>query len=339
MDFFSRITRDISDGIIVLDLHGEIMLVNKCASEILKSDDIVYGAKYSAVMMNDQNRENDRFHQFLLDAVYDKTKTHKGDLEYTCPDGTVKTLHVSTSFLFGEDGTEHEGVVIQFTDITEVSLLRRKVADSARVFVLLLGGVCLWVLTSVVWEALGKPVSETVMTKVVEVFGLGMFVYLLKYTSITLDDMGLRADKRTVVRSIAVDSAFTAAAFAALIAIKAVLIKTGAYPAGTPIFRFENLLDFSYYIYPITVVVQEFLTRGVIEESIRRIIPGKYSTATSIIVSSLFFAALHIHKGIVFMLGAALLLGLFGVLYKKQRNIWGLCIPHFVLGCAVGILF
>ena len=49
-------------------------------------------------------------------------------------------------------------------------------------------------------------------------------------------------------------------------------------------------------------------------------------------MSSLLFGALHIHRGFIYMLAATVLLGIFGVLYRKQNSIWGLCIPHFVLG-------
>ena len=52
-----------------------------------------------------------------------------------------------------------------------------------------------------------------------------------------------------------------------------------------------------------------------------------------------FFGAMHIHKGLFYMLGAVALLSVFGIIYRKQKTIWGLCVPHFVLGIAVGILF
>ena len=52
----------------------------------------------------------------------------------------------------------------------------------------------------------------------------------------------------------------------------------------------------------------------------------------SIMVSSLVFGVLHIAYGLPYMVGASLLLGVLGVFYHRQGNIWGLCIIHYVLG-------
>lgn len=334
--FLSRVTRDITDGLMVLNLRGEIVFVNECISGLLKTGEIRLGAKYAEVMMTGDSGQNDAFHQFLLDAVYDKSIVHKGNLSYRCPDGTDKIFHVTTSFLFGEDGSTKEGVVIQISDITVIAAFREKVNDSAKVFVVLMTALCLWVISCSIWEALGRPISDTAMTKMVEVFGIVLFHYLLTHTSITLKDMGLGT--KNIGRALLVDGSMAVLCLLILGLIKLFLIKAGRFSADEPFLRFDRFGPGSW-IYPITVVVQEFLTRGVVQESIRRIIPGKYSMALSIITSSLFFAALHIHKGIVFMAGAFLLLSIFGIIYRKQKTIWGLCIPHLLLGWALTLLF
>ena len=92
------------------------------------------------------------------------------------------------------------------------------------------------------------------------------------------------------------------------------------------------MATFADVIYPLTVILQEFLARGVMQENLRRIFTGKHAGALSIIVSALVFGVLHIAYGLPYMLGAALLLGVLGILYHKQGNIWGLCIIHYVLG-------
>ena len=40
----------------------------------------------------------------------------------------------------------------------------------------------------------------------------------------------------------------------------------------------------------------------------------------------------------MYMIAATALLSLFGILYRRQNSIWGLCIPHFVLGEIVWFL-
>lgn len=332
----SRITRDITDGLIVLDLHGNIVLSNKSAIDILGNEQIGVGTKYAEIMMADENSQNDAFHQFLLDAIYDKNKPHFGNLVYFRPDGSKRVLHVVSSFLFREDMTVQEGAVIQISDITEVATLKEKVDDSAKVFVILMSALCLWVITCYLWEIIDNPISDTVMTQVVEFFGIGLFYYLYKYTSITIRDMGLGI--KNLGKAICFDVILTAICLTILVAIKLYMIRTGYFDASEPFLLF-NEFDWACWIYPLTVVIQEFLTRGVIHESIRRIIPGKYSTTLSIIVSSLFFATLHIYKGLVFTAGAFCLLSIFGIMYNKQKSIWGLCIPHLMLGWAITLLF
>ena len=105
-----------------------------------------------------------------------------------------------------------------------------------------------------------------------------------------------------------------------------------------PLFYWNVLRPIDLLYIP-NVVLQEFLVRGVTQGSIERILPENYSPAVSIIVSSLFFGSIHIHKGIVYMVGAALLLAFFGALYKKQKTIWGLCIPHLFLSWSLRVIW
>ena len=50
------------------------------------------------------------------------------------------------------------------------------------------------------------------------------------------------------------------------------------------------------------------------------------------------FAALHLHYSPFFMIGAAVLLGVFGVVYRRQRSIWGLVLVHFTFGMSAAML-
>ena len=332
-----RITRDISDGLIVLDKHGTVQFVNPAAKKLLHAPELAEGEKYAALMMNEEAPENDGFHQFLLDAVYDKEKPHTGALDYTRRDGSRCRFRVTSSYLFNDDMSEKVGVVIQFSDETDISLLRRKNEDSARVFVALMSFVCVWVFNYALWDQMGQPIASSILSYGLELFGAFIFFFIWRFTSITFADMGLQL--RGTGRYIAIDAAFSAAALLLLIAVKLVLLRL-----SPDMFQKQAVFNMAYFdwscrIYPLSVVMQEFFTRGVVHESVKRILPGKYAVPVAIIVSSLLFGALHIHKGLAFMTGAMLLLGLFGVIYEKQKSIWGLCIPHYVLGLAICLLF
>ena len=335
----TRITRDISDGLLVLDSSGSIVFANPASEKLLGMDGLTGGLTYAEFMLQNPAPENDAFHQFVLDAIYDKESTHSGEQSFLRPDSKTRVFNITSSFLFDEEKGSEEGVVLQFQDVTRVTRLRQKIRDSARVFIVMLTGLCLWTFLYTIWQLLGRPVSDTVMTKAIEVMGLLIFFYILKKTSISFQDMGLSF--QGAGRAVLIDSAATALILGGMILAKLIIRRANPAAFGGPDapFFFWNSFNWADGIYPLTVVVQEFLTRGVMHESVRRIIPGKHAELIAILVSSLFFGALHIHKGLAYMIGSVLLLSVFGFIYKKQRTIWGLCIPHYFLGMALKFIF
>lgn len=139
---------------------------------------------------------------------------------------------------------------------------------------------------------------------------------------------------------------FTIGAVILMCLIKLLILKL--FPSFTFYTANNQFFDFSKYTVPqrveyaICVVAQEYLSRGLVYECVRRIVTTddneKYADYIAIVISSLYFAALHIYLGVAYMIGAFVLLSIFGLIYKRQRSIWGLCIPHFVLGCMLEIL-
>lgn len=154
---------------------------------------------------------------------------------------------------------------------------------------------------------------------------------------ISLRDIGLRVEnpKKTFLPSILIAVGGTVL----LVGAKLVILQVAPsfFPADAPFWDWSvgNLSD---VFYPLTVLLQEFLDRGAMQANLKRIFVGRYASALSIVVSSLIFGVLHISYGLPFMLGAALLLGVLGVLYEKQGNLWGLAIVHYVLGEVVTFL-
>ncbi len=331
-----RILRDVSDGVLVLDRRGTVLFLNPQGEKLLGFGSDAVGKKYAALMLENSRKGNESFQQFLLDSLNETETTHKGEILYAQPDGTVIHLRMSTSFLFDEQGVEYEGVVIQFADISETVKLRQKQQESSFTFVTVIIYVCSWIFLYVVWELMGRPISDQLMTWVVQLLGLVVFYLVLKKTSFSLQDLGLGF--KNAKSAIVADSIIAGVGFVLLVLIK-IVIKLAApdyFEPGKPFFNFD--FGLGEWMYPVVVILQEFLTRSVMHENLRRIIVGKNSEWMAIFVSSILFGVLHIHKGIVFMLGAVILLGALGMLYRKQRTIWGLCIPHYVLGQALTIL-
>ena len=160
----------------------------------------------------------------------------------------------------------------------------------------------------------------------------------------TINDLGLRI--KGIKKHVKTDAILTAVSVLIMIIIKLLIM------LFVPTFTFYNpdnvFFDFSKYTliqkleYAICVIAQEYLSRGLVYECVKRIVltdrNSKYVDYIAIVVSSLYFAALHIYLGVTYMIGAFVLLSIFGIIYKKQKSIWGLCIPHFILGMMLEIL-
>jgi membrane protease YdiL (CAAX protease family) len=234
--------------------------------------------------------------------------------------------------------SETIGVILQFTDVTELETARQKYYDTARLLVLLLGMLSLWNFAVGLYEHFGRPFPGYIMTMLIEIMGVIGAVYMIRYTSITTEELGLKF--KGVRKCIALDGLFTAVVLAAMIIAKIIIRRTmpQLISPDSPMFYF-NAWGAAETLYPLTVIVQEFLTRGAVQGSIQRIMPGKNGVRVSIILSSMFFSALHIYLGLAFMIGSFLLLSVFGVVYEKQKTIWGLCIPHYFLGLSLKIIF
>ena len=331
MEIIPRILRDMNDGVLVLDMSGVILYLNEQGRGLLGEDRELVGHKYAALLAQDEQGKNDAFHQFILDAVYDKEHTHSGEASYQPPGQEERRFSLTSSFLRSDDGAAQIGVVVLFSDITEVARLHRQRRESSTVFAVLMICVCAYLFLWSLLRYLNAEPPGWIMNLMIEAISIVMFVIILKTTSFSIRDIGLRVvnAKATFLPDILI----TAAGSAALILGKVLLLRIapGFFPAGAPFWDW-SVGTFADVIYPLTVILQEFLARGVMQENLKRIFAGRYAGLLSIVVSALVFGVLHIAYGLPYMLGASLLLGVLGIFYHRQGNIWGLCIIHYVLG-------
>ena len=247
---------------------------------------------------------------------------------------------------------DEDGEIVPFTEDDEFSLqslgsmtavslsnmiYSELIKDSSKTFSAFLFAYCCWMIVYAVWQFLGQPVSTDVMTHGVEVLGFLMLFYIVGKTSLTWKDLGIKAEqpRKTVGTGIVV--AVCAVAF--LCVAKAVfrIFSRDAFGPEYPFFD-VHAFGVRQIVYILTAGVQEFLARSVIQGNLRRIMAGRHTAAAAIVLSSLSFATLHIHLGLVFMLGAAVLAGLEGILYEKQQSIYGVWIVHWSFGVAATLL-
>lgn len=333
--FLSRINRDIQDALIVLDMKGNIVYSNPAAGQHLGIK-LENGTKYAALIDSESSGKNDAFHQYLLDSIYDKQRSHGGELEYTRSDGEKRVFHVLTSFLFSDDGTEKMGVVIQFSDITELNRIHRLHRGSAYLFISLLGILSFFNFFTVIWQSLGQPFVSSLITVCIEIVGFALVFVQYRNFDISLEKMGFRI--RGCGKYLAIDAIATAVILAVMMLVKYYLRRVMILSPAEPFFYWDHW-NVSKTLYPITVVMQEILTRSLVHEWVTQVVPAKRAELIAIGISALFFGAIHLHLGLAFMVGSALLLGVFGIVYSKQRCVWALCIPHYFLGLAVSILW
>ena len=329
----TRVLRDFDEGIITFDRSGIIRYINPSASLILGLEDNAVGKRYRDVF----SRDNDALLEFLVKATAEKNASQRGDILFRRGDGSTVRLNTSCICLEDEEDPQERSYAIHFDDITEIDILRRKRRESSAVFIGTMTAVSVWIYIVALWQQTGQKVSQEIMTQFIHAISLIMFFYIRHYTHFSFEEMGLKI--KGIGKAIKVDILVTAVFTALLFGIKLILLRVapGFFPEGAPFWDWSKL-GWSDFAYPLTAILQEFLSRGVIHENLRRIFVGKYSEAAAIVVSSLLFGALHIHRGFMYMLAATALLSIFGILYRKQNSIWGLCIPHFVLGEVVWYL-
>lgn len=335
----NRLIQDIEEGIIVVDKGGTVSSVNPKAKKILEVSDSIIGEKYARLI---KDNSNDEFHEMIIDAIADNKTVHKKRIHYRT-NSELKTLYIASSVL--KDENENKiGVILSFDDVTLEEKLKNKNRDSAVIFTILVVLLSLWMFACAIFINDEDPISSTLFGRIIMYLPLVFTPVAIYVCGFTIDELGLRTTG--VKKHIVTDTILTVVSVAIMCIIKLLLIKL------VPSFSFYNppgvFFDFSKYTilerieYGICVISQEYLSRSLVYECVKRMVStektAKYADEIAIVVSSLYFAALHIYLGVTYMIGAFILLSIFGIIYKKQKSIWGLCIPHFVLGMMIEIL-
>lgn len=120
----SRILDDMRDGVVAVDLSGQIITFNLAAAKILgiRPEDAL-ARSFSDVFLLAE--ENDDFTQTILDAIYETSTSHNRIVPFK-NNGKYSTLALTTTFLKAADGTGRRmGVIAVFNDITELQALQK----------------------------------------------------------------------------------------------------------------------------------------------------------------------------------------------------------------------
>ena len=331
--FSERVLRDMYDAVLVLDSKGNIVYVNEPAARMLEVDAGYReaGARFS--LLSD-NGYNERFDDAIFAALYDKEDTTVRKVPYMSPSGKEYVFIISSSYMKDSDGAY---LVVTLSDETVAESMTQKFKDSSSTFTTFLFAFTIWILVYALWEYLKRPLPADYMTHGVEVLGLIMMVFILCRTSFSWRDLGVVThEPRKTFRTAWI---VALCAFLFLVGVKVVfrLRDPNSFEPEAPFFDISRF-GIRQLLYIFTAGIQEFLARSVIQGNLKRITRARHPAALAIVLSSLIFAALHIHLGFLFMMGAAILAGLEGILYEKQQNILGVWIVHWVFGVSGTLL-
>jgi PAS domain S-box-containing protein len=337
-ELVSRILRDVDDGVLALDKHGRVIYMNERCRLLFGVNQNAIGKTYAEIFFNDaDDRENDCFHQFVLDAAYQKDTAHKGVVPYTDFNGKKRYLKVTSSYLKNSEADDESGVIVVISDVTESELLKKKKKDAVTVFTCIIACVCLYILLLSTLDFLKINVPTKALTQVINAMVLFFSIIIYKKTDFTVDELGLKIRNYKSTLGIAV--AISAGVVGLLIAAKCLILQIAPdfFADNAPFWNW-NIGVYSWVSYVFTCIIQEFLARSMIYGSIRKMFDGRYAEISAILLSSLLFGAVHIAHGFMYMMASIVLLGALGGLYERQRSIWGVVIIHYVLGEAAHCL-
>lgn len=367
-----HILNDMADGVMTIETDGKISYINPAAEKILQvSREIAEGSKIGRLLLEDERNdgflqsildaiyERNKKENSLVEyypTISKETETISDNSRENCNkenthsrrnkaslhshiygnENKAKKLEVKITYL--EDyGEGDRSIVIVFNDVTEREKLIEQRHDSSVCFFAVIFMICMYLFfyrftTFVPAFAL----RSTSLTKVAEAMALIMAIVMFNMTSFTFKELGLKTENmnKKILTAIGV----SVVACVGLVLLKLWLIGNVPYfMASTKSFfnwhRFTpEGITFAHLAYPLTAILQEFLARTVMQESLLRLFDGKYKNAISILLSSLIFGVLHISYGFTFMIGAALFMAVFGIYYSKSRCLWSVAIIHFILG-------
>ena len=330
-----RVLQDMPGCAVILGPRGQIVYANEAAQNIMGMGPFV-GKSFGDYFSQYANEENDAFYEVFLEAVRERGARSQGRCPFVAPDGTHYTFFVTSSMIAGENQEPY--LVISCADVSEEEHLEFLRRESTFVFLASIVYICLVVFAYAFWNYFGRPFEASMFTRVLEVLGVILGFIVFQNTSLTLEDLGLGT--KNLAHNLRVDGIACLGIIAFFAVLKLILMNVAPQVIVHP----EAFYDPSwvgigrFVAYIFTAIIQEFLSRGIMQESLSHVIAHEKREELAIIISTLMFAALHLHYSPFFMMGAAVLLGVFGVIYREQRSIWGLALIHFTFGMSAAML-
>lgn len=184
-----------------------------------------------------------------------------------------------------------------------------------------------------------------------KILGAILIIEMVLYTRLTpmkCNWSALRPGKEDLKRSLPVSIMISLLIVAALIAFR--LYQNAKNPVYQEIPYFGLYLNMNTrWLYPLNIIFQEFFIKAFVQDNIGITLCGygqmafpdalerhkNVSIRQALLtawITSVFFFTLHLQYRLYYMTGALLLCFVTGMLYEKDRNIWGAVLIHFAIG-------
>ncbi len=333
--FMADILRGMNDGVLLLGFDGNVIFVNEKCKHMLGVAQDITGKSYAEWMPEAVGKKRGKnkeatLRAFISSALETREKREGKELAFAANGGEKRKFDASASVFNNPETGEALGVLFLLTDVTELTKMRRKNKDATVVFTSMIMCLCSYLF---IWRILvffNVKLSTYDKTNIVHalVFILAIVIFTKTEFSVSEIGIGIKEPKKTILTAVLISAGVVAAMCLLKLAIMA--IAPTYFPETRPFWWWG--LGKLYISYIFTCVIQEFLARSVIQESLRRVLHDERDGTLSLVLAALLFGVVHIAHGLMYMLGATILLGALGGLYNKQRSVWGVALIHYTLG-------
>ena len=185
-------------------------------------------------------------------------------------------------------------------------------------------------------------------SKILGVILIAGIILFASFTPMRCNWSSLRASGKKLISNLLVSAVISIVVIAILLGFRLYLNTKSPDNREVPWFGLYLNIHMRWF-YPLNVVFQEFFIKAFVQENIGMMVHGfdRHPVANSTelcrkrsgkevaiisCITALFFFILHVQYALYYMTGALLLCLITGLLYERNRNIWGSVIIHFVLG-------
>lgn len=333
------IFENMSDGVMLVNTDGEITYMNSACARILHvNQKDMPGTSFSEIFL--QNKKNRAFNRLFHNSMEKGQVTEKTTVKYQQED-TLSYFSIDISLLQQTDTSlrrkePFQGMLVLIEDITDQKLRKQHEHDCAYIFAGLIVCISLYLACwSCLRFTLHKNFPTSYYTRIIEGITFLLFLEIAFFTSFSLKEIGLIPNLSRWKQNCR-ETLFTGVISCGVILLaKLVMTLLGWNIKGY--FIGGSLHGATVYIF--TAFIQEFLARGVIQTSVKYLMHIRYQKQFGIVLTSLLFSLMHLPFGFYFMLGAFLLSLALGIIYERQKDIWGCTILHWGCGYLSMCLF